>query len=225
MDLPQLPRLLIAASNCAHIGRHEQGQSYAETAGELEANARYDSFANGFSQIMVANGYSYAGRVDRFLEIYKALAAQPGFAHVVGLCGLTTMLPVVGRAEDARAIAEETVKEARIHGNPSFVATALWGYGRAFEKTDPDRALRAWRQGVAYAREHRVHHFKALIAETPPSSRPSTGTWPVLDLLRDRNRTVPWCRHRSPPPKSIAPSKPPTRNANRDRSSRSSLMS
>ena len=66
------------------------------------------------------------------------------------------MLSVVGRADEARAIAEETLTAALAHGNPFFVAGALSGYGRAFAETEPVRALDAIREALAYSREHRL---------------------------------------------------------------------
>jgi hypothetical protein len=64
------------------------------------------------------------------------------------------VLPVLGRPEEARAIAEETVTAARAHGNPFYVATALMGHARSFAETDPARALDAMRQALVYSRDH-----------------------------------------------------------------------
>jgi hypothetical protein len=41
---------------------------------------------------------------------------------------------------------------------------ALDGYGRAFAATDPARALRAWSEGLAYAKEQRLPFFEATMA-------------------------------------------------------------
>ena len=109
-----------------------------------------------------ANGL--AGRNDPCLETYADLRNQPGVAHITGLCGLTFALPIAGRAEEAMAIAEETVAAARDHGNPFLIAFAHDGYGRAFTQADPARALRAFREGLAYAEEHRIPFWEASIA-------------------------------------------------------------
>ena len=99
----------------------------------------------------------FAGRVDRSLEIFTALAAQTGLAHVVGLCGLTYGLPAVGRSDEAIAIAEDTMKAARARANPYLIAFAYCGYGRAFTETDPGRALDTFRVGTRLQpREHRL---------------------------------------------------------------------
>jgi hypothetical protein len=102
--------------------------------------------------------------LDRCLEICVNLAAQSGPAHVPGRCGLLVVLPIAGRAEEARAIAEDTLAAARAHGNPFFVAMALLGSGRAFAKADPARALRLLRDGLAYAQQHRLPYFEAATA-------------------------------------------------------------
>jgi len=41
-----------------------------------------------------------------------------GLAHVMRLCGLVFGLQVARRAEEAMAIAEETLSAARAHANP-----------------------------------------------------------------------------------------------------------
>jgi predicted ATPase len=118
-DLGDLPRLYTAASLCLFTGRAQAGIGYAQTALALEADPRYDGFEVGWSSMLEANGHRYAGRVDRQLEIYTGLAAQPGLAHVLGLCGTLYALPIVGRAKEAQAIAEEAVPAARAYGNPT----------------------------------------------------------------------------------------------------------
>jgi hypothetical protein len=164
VDLRQLPRLYTAASLCSFAGRAEAGIGYARTAMRLEADARFEPFEAGWSSLLEARAHLFAGRPDRWLEICAALTAQSGFAHVVGLCGMLFALPVVGRAEEARAIAEETMTAVRAHGNPFFIAYALQGYGRAFAETDPARARAAYRQGLDFTREHRLPYWEAVIA-------------------------------------------------------------
>ena len=102
----------------------------------------------------IQDGYNLAWKI-----------AQTGFAHVGGLCGMLFALPVVGRGEEARAIAEETLTAARAHGNPSWVAEALLGNGLAFAKTDPARALTVFREALVYTREHRLMDLEAIIAQ------------------------------------------------------------
>ena len=162
-DLRHLPRLYTAASCCVFNGRAEIGVRYAHTAVALEADPRYDPFETGWSSFREAFAHTFAGRIDRSLEVYTALTTQPGLAHVIGLAGMLLILSG-GRGEEARAIAEETLASARAYGSPFWIAFALSGYGRAFSQTDPARARTALRQGLVYAREHRLPLWETFIA-------------------------------------------------------------
>jgi predicted ATPase len=166
-DVAYLPRLYNAAGVCAFTGRGDDAVAYTERAIELEYDPRYDPFEHGWSQAVEGSAHAFAGRIDRFVEINTALAAETDsdMAHVGGLCGLTYMLPAVGRAAEARAIADETLAAARANGNPMLIAYALAGYGRSFEETDPDRALDAYREGLEYCQQHRNQQFGAVIAQ------------------------------------------------------------
>jgi tetratricopeptide (TPR) repeat protein len=164
-DVRQLPRLYNAASNCLYTGRPDVAVGYAQTAIALEADDRYDPFIGFFSpRGREAEAHRFAGRNDRRLEIYRDLAAQPGPERVMPLAGLLYALPEVGRAAEARSIADEALRAARASGHPLAISYALHGYGRAFAETDPERALIAMRQAIALAREHGLGFFEALFA-------------------------------------------------------------
>jgi predicted ATPase/DNA-binding SARP family transcriptional activator len=163
-DWRRLPRVYTAASLCMFTGRPEAAVGYAHTAVALEADPRYEPFEAGISGLLEATAHTFAGRIDRCVDICTTLAGDTGFAHVIGLCGLLYTLTAVGRGDEARAIAEETLTATRVHGNPFLIAWALAGYGRGFIETDPSRALATLRQGLVYAREHRVLIWEALIS-------------------------------------------------------------
>ena len=164
-DLPQLPRLYVAASLCLYGGRPDVGVTYAQAAARVEPDSRYDSFVDGWSGMLEALAHLFAGRINRRVEICTDLADRQGFARVVGLCGLTWALPAVGRADDAMAIADETVAAAREYGSPFWIGWALGGYGRAFAESDPVRALEALREGLDYAERHRLPFLDADLAQ------------------------------------------------------------
>ena len=164
-DLRQLPRLYTAASICSFTGRSEEGLGYAERAVALEADPRYDPLEPGWSGLLEGLAHLWAGRIDRFLEICAVLATQPGSARVIGTSGFAWGLPTVGRAEEARTIADEAVAAARVLGNPFWIANVLDGYGRAFAETDPDRALTVLREGLVFARQHRLPLWEASLAQ------------------------------------------------------------
>jgi hypothetical protein len=165
-DVDQLPRLYSAASICSFTGRPEIGLGYAEHALALEGDPRYDGFPPGWSIMWEGLGHLYAGRVDRCMEIWGDMAAdpQPGFQRIGGMGLVLWLLPAVGRAAEARTIADEYLTAIRAYANPMQVAVALAGYGRAFADTDPDRALTAYHEGLDHAREHRLAFHVALIA-------------------------------------------------------------
>lgn len=165
-DVAQLPRLYTAASFCAYTGRPEVAVTYADTTAMLETDLRYQPFDIGWASIVKANAHLFAGRIDRFVEIRTDLATLQGTARVAGLCGLTFGLPAVGRAGEAAAIADETLNAARAQGNPFYVAFALAGYARALTGIDSVRALHTYHEGLAYAREHRLAYWEAIIART-----------------------------------------------------------
>jgi hypothetical protein len=162
--LSQLPRLYTAASYCIYSGRYEDAVEYARSAVALVAEDRFDGFDPAWTSYRAAMAHFLVGRLDRFMEICADLATQPGPAHVLGRCGLLFALPVAGRDDEARAIAEDTLAAARAHGNPFCIALALDGSGRAFAPADPARAMRVLRDGLVYAQEHRVQLFEASIA-------------------------------------------------------------
>jgi predicted ATPase len=163
-DVAQLPRLYTAAALCAYTGRPDAAVRYAHTAVELEVTHRYHSFEDGWAGIFEATAHAHAGRIERWLEICNGLRNRSGLARIIGLCGTLYAWPVVGRADEARAIADETVTAARAHDNPFWIAFALWASGRAFAQTDPTRALPALRQALDYTRHHRLPILETIAA-------------------------------------------------------------
>jgi predicted ATPase/class 3 adenylate cyclase len=175
-DLAQLPRLYTAASFlCSQTGRQEVALGYAETAVALAADPHYRPFEAGWPSLAEAAAHIYAGRIERWLEICTAFAAQTGLAHVMGLVGLTFGLSAVGRSAEAMAIADEALAAARADGGPYWIAFAFQGYGRAFTETDPLRALDAFRQGLTYSREHRFLYWEGVIAREAAGLEASHG--------------------------------------------------
>jgi tetratricopeptide (TPR) repeat protein len=164
-DVPQLPRLYVAASLCLYTGRPDVGVAHAHAAAALEAGGRHDPFIDGWSGLLEALAHLFGGRIERRVEICAEMAKREGFARVVGLCGLTWALPAIGLAEEARSVADETLAAAREYGNPFWVGWALGGTGRAFAETAPLVALGALREGLAYAEEHRLPFWEANLAQ------------------------------------------------------------
>jgi tetratricopeptide (TPR) repeat protein len=164
-DVAQLPRLYSAAGMCCYIGRSEAALAYAQAGLALEADARYDPFDPAWSQTWTNVAYTLAGGdLDRAIEVYSDLASQPGLASVINGPLLGYMLPVVGRAEEAVALAPEAQRAARAHGNPVYIGFALMNTGRALIDIDPARAIDAFRQALAVAQEQRIPWIEARVA-------------------------------------------------------------
>jgi predicted ATPase len=163
-DVRQLPRLYTAASVCSQTGHPGTAVSYAQKAVALAADPRYDPFEPGVTRFWECTSFLYSGRMAEVLDLAADLLEQPGLTNVVGSTERLLVLPVVGRADEARTLAAETVAAARAHGNPFFVAGALSGFGRAFAETGPVRALGAIRDALDYSREHRLLVWEAVLS-------------------------------------------------------------
>jgi predicted ATPase len=164
-DVPQLPRLYSAAGLWCYIGRQDAAVAYAQAGLALEADPRYDPFDPGWTGAWANTAYIIGGGdVDHTIEVFADLARQPGLAGVINTPFLMYMLPVVGRAEEATALAAEAQRAARAHGNPVWIGTALANTARAFIDIDPTRALDAFRQALAIAQEQRIPWMEARVA-------------------------------------------------------------
>ena len=188
----QLPRLYTAASLCVYTGRPDAAVGYAQTAAALEADPRYDPFPPGHATMWAGAGYMYIGRMDRGVEMWASMAAdpRPGLRRTLGGALKTWVLPAVGRAEEARTIADDALAAARGYANPIWLTVALAGHGRAFVDTDPARARRALREGLELARENQLTSHEAYVAFRcgPPGSRPRRHRpSPAVARLRPRH--------------------------------------
>ena len=84
----------------------------------LQTRPHYQPFDVGWVRHREGLTHLLAGRADRYLEICAVLLPEPGLAHVVGLCGLTYVLPFVGRAGEAIEIADDAMTAARCPRQP-----------------------------------------------------------------------------------------------------------
>ncbi len=162
-DVPQLPRLLTAATLCAYIGRAQDALDYSARAMELEIDPRYDPYEFGMASIGHSNAHLFIGNLERSVEICTDLAKRTGFARRIGLAGLLNQLPGLGRGEEARALADDALHALREQDTPFWLAYTLLGYARAFAETDPPRAMRVLQEAVTYTQEHRLPFWEAII--------------------------------------------------------------
>ena len=163
-DSARLPRLYLASGLCLYTGRTEACIAFAQTARALEASPRYDGFPSGWSSAFEAAAHFFAGRAERGADICADRVAHLPLGSGRAICAsvLLIILPLAGRAEDARLIAEETLAETRVYGNPFWISLALHGYGNAFADSDPLRALKAYRDNLEYSRQHRMIYMEVV---------------------------------------------------------------
>jgi predicted ATPase len=164
-QLPQLPRLYTAASfsACTPGGQRKPSGIRRLPWPWVPMPATTASIPPGRA-IGRDSRICSPTNLNRYVEICVDLAAQPGPAHILGQCGLLLALPLAGRDEEARAMAEDTLAAARAHANPWCIALALDASGRAFAPADPAHALGVLYDGLAYAKQHRLQLFEAAIA-------------------------------------------------------------
>jgi predicted ATPase len=184
-EVAQLPRLYTAACVCALMGRPDVAVEHAQQARALEDDPRFDPFENGWSRAWEAFGHRYCGRIDTMLEISEELRAEPGLAHVIGLVLPLSVLPGIGRSEEARALAEPALAAARALDNPYWIAFALTGYARAFIDSDPTRAMDTMRDALEYDRRQRLVYFEINLIRDMAGLEQDLGGQPehALELL------------------------------------------
>ncbi|MGH9079554.1 MAG: LuxR C-terminal-related transcriptional regulator [Acidimicrobiales bacterium] len=162
--VPYLPRVLAAAGIACFIGRPDQAVIAAQAAVRLEGDDRYRPLEHHFASLIEALAQVYSGHLDRYVEITSELAKLPGPTSAFGMPALVDGLQASGRADEAMALADEALAAARALGSPFLITYALWTYGAAFARTEPRRALAAWQEGLATARQHRVLLIEGFIA-------------------------------------------------------------
>jgi predicted ATPase len=161
-DLVQLPRVHTALCVSALVGGHQTAIDHARIAARLEADPMRDPFEPGWSAFWEAIGHRYLGDIDRWFEICEALSDRTGLARIIGRCGLLGVLAGVGRQEEARAIADDVVRETRAHGNPFWLGWAQTSWGRAHASADPVAALGTLRTSLEYARDYRLDYIASI---------------------------------------------------------------
>jgi predicted ATPase/class 3 adenylate cyclase len=181
-ELRCVPRLLSAASLCSYTGREREALEYAQAAVALRHDPSYDPF-DGWDLVWEANAYANLGILDGFRRLAETIVGEPGWRHA-GLAGRLYVLPLMGEADQARAIADDAVQATRQHGNPLWIAFALLGMARAFNQTDSLRALSAYREAFAVARAHRLRYWEVRIAQEAAVLEATYGDQnEALDLL------------------------------------------
>ena len=163
-DVRRLPRLYAAAGYACFVGRAEAAVTYAHRAVELERRPGYESCEPGYATFIEALGQVYCGNLDGYVELTREVAGRPGRGQAYGIAAYVDGLQSSGRAEEALRLTESALTAARDLGNPYWLTYTLWIVGLAHSRTDPQRALETWDEGVAYLGEHDVRFFEGFLA-------------------------------------------------------------
>ena len=192
-DVAELPRLYTACSVGALTGAQDAAVSYAQTAVRLESDPCYDGFEPGWSRYWEACAHRYSTGVAPYLEICDELAAQQDqFRRVVGTCGSLGVLAGVGRVEQARAMADETVQAARDYGVPFWISWAMTSWARAYATQDPVAALDMLRTSFDYTTTHRLDYIRAIVLREMAALQDSSGS--VAEALEKFATVIEWYR-------------------------------
>ena len=162
-DVRRLPRLHVAAGFACFVGRAPAAAASARRATELETQPRYESCDPGYATFVQALGEVYCGHLDRYVELTRAVAALPGDSRAYAIAAYLDGLQSAGHVDNALELADDAVVAARALGNPYWIAYTLWIVGLALSKSDAERALLAWDEGIAVVRQNRVHFFEGFI--------------------------------------------------------------
>ena len=175
-DVAELPRLYTACSVGALTGAKHAAVMYAQTAVRLEADARYDGFRPGWSRYWEACAHRYSTGVEPYIEICDELAGHDDeFRRVVGTCGNFGVLAGVGRVDEAREMADETIEAARDYGVPFWISFAMTSWARAHATQDPSAALDMLRSSLDYTTTHRLDYIQAIVLREMAALQDSRG--------------------------------------------------
>jgi predicted ATPase/DNA-binding CsgD family transcriptional regulator len=163
-DVPRLPRLYAAAGYACFVGRAAVATANAHRAVDLEGRPGYESCEPGYATFIEALGEVYCGNLDRYIELTRQVAELPGRGRAYGIAAHVDGLQSAGRVEEALQLTESALAAAREVGNPYWLTYTLWIVGLAYSKTDPQRALQTWDEGVSYLGEHDVRFFEGFLA-------------------------------------------------------------
>ncbi|MEO6411730.1 MAG: LuxR C-terminal-related transcriptional regulator [Pedococcus sp.] len=160
----RLPRLCAAAGYACFVGRAAVAKTNAHRAAELEGRPEYESCDPGYSTFIEALGEVYCGNLDRYVELTRDVAGRPGPGRAYGIAAYVDGLQSAGRVEEALQLTDSALAAAREVGNPYWLTYTLWIVGLAYSRSDPQRALETWDEGVAYLGEHDVRFFEGFLA-------------------------------------------------------------
>ena len=153
VDHPRLAALYVMAAQCYMAGRIDEAIRYSDGA-QIALRRCCDEPPYG-AEGWVGGAYLAIGQPERWVELCHAQLGRRHDTHVhvhIRAC-LVIALTVARSGEEAMAAADGLIEAAEATRNPYVLSFALLASGAAFHKSDPPRALDAYRRGVAIARD------------------------------------------------------------------------
>ena len=151
VDHRRLAALYVMAAQCYMAGRIDEAIRYSDGAQIVLRRGR-DEPPYG-AEGWVGGAYLAIGQPERWVELCHAQLVRRPDTHVQIRACLVIALTVAGSADKAMAAADGLIEAAEATRNPYVLSFALLASGAAFHKSDPVRALDAYRRGVVIARD------------------------------------------------------------------------
>ena len=140
-------------SRCCFIGRPEDGIRYGAAALALIDDPLCDPPPFGYVGYWISPSHIYVGRPDVRVDLCRTDIERSGDPLVLARSAVVLGLALIGRTDEATAMADDVVSAAEATANPGAIAYALLAYGWAFQSADPLRAIAAARRGLVVARD------------------------------------------------------------------------
>jgi predicted ATPase/class 3 adenylate cyclase len=150
VDHPELAALYVMAVLCYFAGRIEEAVQYADAGRLVIDSGEYNAVPYGQEGVL-GGPYSIIGQPERSVEWCRAQLAHDRDTHGITTGNLVLALMWAGHVDAAQTVAIGLVDAAEATRNPWAFSFALFCYGYAFSEAEPDRALRALRQGLVIA--------------------------------------------------------------------------
>jgi|SRR5271166_5386228 len=130
----------------------EAAVGYSEAVQALLDSGRDYKLPHGGEGVL-GLAYLYAGQPKWAAEWCRAQLERGRDTHTLTRAFLVMSLTAAGSVDEATAAANGLIEAADATRNPYVLSNALFAYGYAFRETDPDRALHAFRRGMAIAQD------------------------------------------------------------------------
>ena len=150
-DHPKLAFLYVLASNCYMAGRIDDGVHYADLAVEMLSGD--DSSLPFGLEGWPSGAYTASGQPERSVEWCRTQLTRERDSHTITRGCLVMALTIRGPSEEAAAIVDDLINDARSTSNPAALCYALLAAGFALRDVEPARALAALRQALALGQE------------------------------------------------------------------------